>query len=183
MTEKNVSLIKIEKIILNLNLKYFEFRKLQLIKIKLQMKKSLYTLFVLTLLITSCSKYSEGPSFSLFTKKDRLCNDWVLLTQLKNDEDVTDDKVTNKLTIEKDGTYSTSATYDALGQLKGDYTYGKWSFGDSKDVLNFFEITNNEVPLKPNRTFKIKELRRNQIKLVEEFPSVELNVTYIYVTQ
>jgi hypothetical protein len=145
------------------------------------MRKSILGLFLITLIISSCRKYSDGPSFSLLTKKARLCNDWVLLTQLKNDEDVTDDAVTVKLNIENDGTYSISSTYDALGQLQGDYSNGKWTFGDTKDILYLYENVNNQYDDEPSRTFKIKELRNKQIKLVEEFPSIDLYNTYIYV--
>jgi hypothetical protein len=145
------------------------------------MKKSIFGLFLLTLIISSCRKYSDGPSFSLLSKKARICNDWVLLTQLKNDEDVTDETVTVKLAIDKDGTYSSSSTYDALGQLQGDYSNGKWTFGDTKDILYLYESVNNEYDDTPSRTFKIKELRNKQIKLAEEFPSMNLVRTYIYI--
>lgn len=146
-----------------------------------KMKKSIFGLIVLTLIISSCRKYSDGPAFSLLTKKARICNDWVLITQLKNDEDVTDETVTVKMTIEKDGTYSTSSTFDALGQLQGEYSNGKWSFGDTKDMLYLYESVNNEYDETPTRSFKIKELRNKQIKLAEEFPSVNLVRTYIYI--
>jgi hypothetical protein len=143
--------------------------------------KSIFGLILFTLFISSCRKYSEGPSFSLLSKKARICNDWVLLTQLKNDEDVTDETITVKLAIDKDGTYSSSSTYDALGQLQGDYSNGKWTFGDTKDILYLYESVNNEYDDTPSRTFKIKELRNKQIKLAEEFPSMNLVRTYIYI--
>lgn len=146
-----------------------------------KMKKSIFGLILLTLIISSCRKYSDGPAFSLLTKKARICNDWVLITQLKNDEDVTNETVTVKMTIEKDGTYSTSSTFDALGQLQGEYSNGKWSFGDTKDMLYLYESVNNEYDETPTRSFKIKELRNKQIKLAEEFPSVNLVRTYIYI--
>lgn len=147
----------------------------------IKMRKSIFTLFVISLVISSCRKYSDGPAFSLLTKKARLCNDWVLLTQLKNDDDVTNENVTVKMVIENDGTYSISSTYDALGQLQGNYSNGKWTFGDTKDILFFYENVNNQYDDEPSRTFKIKELRNKQIKLVEEFPSIDLYNTYIYV--
>jgi hypothetical protein len=145
------------------------------------MKKSIFGLLSLILILVSCSKYSDGPSFSLLSKKNRLCSDWVLLTQLRNDEDVTDQSVTTKMSIDKDGTYSISSTYDALGQIQGDYSNGNWAFGDSKDVLYFYESVNNQIDDEPTRTFKIRELRNKQIKLVEEFPSIDLNITYVFV--
>jgi len=145
------------------------------------MMKSVFGLFILFLIFSSCRKYSDGPAFSLLTKKERICNDWILLTQLRNDEDVTDDNRTVKMAIDKDGTYSLSSTYEALGQIHGDYSNGKWAFGGSKDLLYLYESVNNEIDEDPTRTFKIKELRSKQIKLVEEFPSIDLYNTYIYV--
>jgi hypothetical protein len=147
------------------------------------MRKSIFGLFMLIFICISCSKYSDGPSLSFISKKSRLCNDWVLLTQLRNDEDVTDETVTVKMAIDKDGTYSLSSTYDALGQIQGDYSYGKWAFGDTKDVLYFYENINNELSDEPSRTFKIQELRSKQMKLVEEFPSIDLVKTYVYVQE
>jgi hypothetical protein len=85
------------------------------------------------------------------------------------------------MSIDKDGTYSISSTYDALGQIQGDYSNGNWAFGDSKDVLYFYESVNNQIDDEPTRTFKIRELRNKQIKLVEEFPSIDLNITYVFV--
>lgn len=145
------------------------------------MRKSIFGLFLFTLIISSCRKYSDGPAFSLLSKKARICNDWTLLTQLKNDEDVTDETITRKMVIEKDGTYSISSTFDALGQLQGDYENGKWAFGDTKDILYLYVNVNNQYDDEPSRTFKIKELRNKQLKLVEEFPSIDLYNTYIYV--
>jgi hypothetical protein len=145
------------------------------------MKKSILGLILLFVVLNSCSKYSDGPSFSLLTKKARICNDWILLTELRNDEDITDENLVVKMSIEKDGTYSISETYDALGQLQGNYSFGKWAFGETKDILYLYESQNNEIPDDATRTFKIKELRNKQIKLVEEFPSIDLVRTYQYV--
>ena len=86
------------------------------------MKKSFLGFILLFVVLSSCRKYSDGPAFSLLTKKSRLCHDWVLLTHFINDEDNTDKSVTIKMSIEKDGTYSISETYDALGQLQGQYS-------------------------------------------------------------
>jgi hypothetical protein len=141
------------------------------------MKKSFLGFILLFVLISSCRKYSDGPAVSLLSKKSRLCNDWVLLTHFINDEDVTNEAVTVKMAIDKDGTYSTSETFDALGQLQGNYSNGNWSFGDTKDILYFYD----NGAEKPTRTFKIKELRNKQIKIVEEFTSIDIVHTYTYV--
>jgi hypothetical protein len=141
------------------------------------MKKSFLGFLLLFVLFSSCRKYSDGPAVSLLSKKSRLCNDWVLITHLINDEDVTDKTVTVKMVIEKDGTYSTSETFDALGQLQGNYSNGNWAFGDTKDILFLYENGSEE----PTRTFKIKELRNKQLKLSEEFTSIDIVHTFTYV--
>ncbi len=145
------------------------------------MKHLIFGFLAMLFILSSCSKYSDGPSFSLLTKKARLCNDWVLETQLRNDEDVTDENITIKMSIDKDGTYSMSSIYDALGQVHGDYSNGNWAFGDTKDILYLYENVNNVVEEEPTKTYKIKELRNKRIKLAEEFPSIDLVNTYIFV--
>ena len=145
------------------------------------MKKSILGLILLFVVLNSCSKYSDGPSFSLLTKKARICNDWILITELRNDEDYTDENLVVKMAIDKDGTYSITETFNALGQLQGNYSFGKWVFGDAKDILYLYENENNEIPDDPTRTFKIQQLKNKEIKLVEEFPSIDLVKTFVYV--
>ena len=147
------------------------------------MIKSVFVVLVMLFAFSSCNKYPDGPSISLISKKSRICNDWLLVTELRNQEDVTDENSTTKLVIEKDGTYSWSETYEAMGQLKGNYSSGDLSFGDSKNTLNLFEKKGDSKALIPTRTFKINELRNKQIKLIEEIPSLDLEITYIYTAE
>lgn len=144
------------------------------------MIKSVFAVLITLFVFSSCNKYPDGPSISLISKKSRLCNDWVLVSKLRNAEDVTDDNVTSKLVIEKDGTYSWSETYEAMGQFKGNFSSGDWEFGDSKTTLNLFEKKGDSKATIPTRTLKINELRNKQIKLIEKFPSLDLEITYIY---
>lgn len=141
------------------------------------MKKSFFGLILLTILLGSCRKYSDGPSFSLLTKKSRICNDWLLITHTVNDEDATSNNVTSKMIIEKDGTYAISEITESMGQLQGEYSNGTWAFNDTKDMLFLYQ----NAAAKPTRTFKIKELRSKEIKLVEEFTSIDLVHTYYYI--
>jgi hypothetical protein len=67
-----------------------------------------------------------------------------------------------------------------MGQLKGNYSSGDWEFGDSKTTLNLFEKKGDSKATIPTRTLKINELRNKQIKLIEKFPSLDLEITYIY---
>jgi len=126
---------------------------------------------------SSCSKYSDGPSFSLISKKARLCNDWVLESYFKNEKDVTDSKQTIKLVIDTDGTYSISILTNAAGQLQGEYEHGTWMFEDNKGQLYFY----NNVDEDPIHIYTIKELRSKRLKIEEKFTSIGLTNTFIYV--
>lgn len=143
----------------------------------LNMKKTFFGVILLVILLSSCRKYSDGPSFSLLSKKSRICNDWLLVTHTVNDEDVISQNVTSKMIIEKDGTYAISETTESMGQLQGEYSNGNWSFSDAKDMLYLYQ----NGAAKPTRTFKIKELRNKEIKLVEEFTSIDIVHTYLYI--
>jgi len=129
------------------------------------------------LLISSCSKYSDGPSISFLTRKSRLCNDWVLESYFKNEKDVTNSKQTVKLAIDKDGTYSLSTVTNTAGQLQGEYEHGTWQFEDNKGQLYFY----NKVDEDPIHVYTIKELRSKRLKIEEKFTSIGLTNTFIYV--
>ncbi len=129
----------------------------------------------------SCSKYSDGPSISLISRKTRLCKDWLLEEQFKNETNVTNDKIVTKLSIDKDGTYSMSSYVNAFGQLQAEYTHGKWTFEDNKGQLYFYQMENGVEPEEdPTHVYTIKELRSKSLKLEERFSSINQTNTYIY---
>jgi hypothetical protein len=132
-----------------------------------------------TLLLMGCRKYPDGPTFSFFTKKDRLCNDWILNYAKKNGNDITDKEATIKLNIEKDGTYSMSRIVNALGQFQGTYSNGTWLFDEAKTKLVFYEGNSED----PTSTFTIRELRKKSMIIEERFPSINLTYTYNYVVK
>ena len=67
---------------------------------------ALLSLFAI-IFLSSCNKYSEGPNFSLLTRKARITNDWVLESYTKDGTDLYDASYEMNLSIEKDGTFST----------------------------------------------------------------------------
>jgi len=85
------------------------------------MRIVLAALFISTLLFSSCNKYSEGPNYSMLTRKARLCNDWELKAYSISGNNAFDQDYSTKLSIDKDGTYSMSTTFNALGQIQGEY--------------------------------------------------------------
>jgi len=141
--------------------------------------KSVYValLAIAIFTIQGCSKYSDGPGISLLTKKNRLCNDWLLDYHLLNENDVTDANQTMKLSIEKDGTYSMTTYTDAMGQLQGEYSHGTWTFEDSKAQLYLYENIDED----PTHMYTINELRSKSLKIVEKFSSINATHTYRFI--
>jgi len=90
--------------------------------------------FILTSLTTlsSCSKYEEGPSISLRTKKARITNIWKLIEFKEDGVDYTSDfEIEFILDIRKDDTYL--LTYD------NEIEKGKWMFSSNKEELILLE--------------------------------------------
>ena len=99
---------------------------------------ALLSLFVV-LFLTSCNKYSEGPNFSLLTRKARVTNDWVLESYTKDGTELYDASYEMNLSIESDGTYSRSIITPNLGQLQSETTHGTWEFDNSQSSIILME--------------------------------------------
>lgn len=85
------------------------------------------------MMLIACSKYENGPDFSLRTKTDRLCNNWQVSDAQHvsgdNPDLFTDVYYRYQLNIGKDGQYT--ITYVPNGH--GNYTEsGTWKFNDDK---------------------------------------------------
>ena len=129
------------------------------------MKAVLFSLSLLTLGLVSCSKFSEGPSFSMYSRKARLCNDWKLSDYVLNGNNVFDAGVTTKMSIDKDGTYSISNYTNELGQIQGTYSHGTWMFGEDETSVFFYADT---TTVNPVHEYSVKELRNKSLVLTEE---------------
>ena len=103
-------------------------------------KLLLITASLMLLFVAGCKKYPEGPSFSLLTKKSRLCGEWKLKETVSNGTTTTNstpDAIT--LTIKKDGTYTYSYT---IAGTTGTST-GKWEFASSKEHIKWTTTNSN----------------------------------------
>lgn len=109
-------------------------------------KHMLYVSLVLALVVMlgSCGKYEEGPSFSLLSKKARLEGDWKVVKNFKNDTEQTlpADAENSLMTVFKDGTGKMSYTQGG-SSIAIDF---EWEFSDSKEeirirVKNFLTST------------------------------------------
>lgn len=143
------------------------------------MRIVLAALFISTLIFSSCNKYSEGPNYSMLTRKARLCNDWELKAYSVSGNNAFDVDYTTKLSIDKDGTYSMSKTFNALGQIQGEYSNGRWELVEKDEILYFYEDTTS----KPTHEYSIKELRNKQLVIVEDIFQTGESYRYTYQPQ
>jgi hypothetical protein len=85
---------------------------------------------VIILNFNSCSKYEDGPGFSLRTKTNRLTGDWDVVTIAG--QNVALQGTFLSLEFEKDGDFTVRSSYMYYGQS---YTYrsdGDWEWEDRK---------------------------------------------------
>lgn len=111
-------------------------------------------------LLGSCNKYADGPSFSLLSRKARITNEWILEKQtLNNSEQPITSEI--KLTIEKDGTFSESTVNNALGQLQSTHRHGTWLFLEGQGQFSLTESTEGSLAV----NYEIRELKNKRLKL------------------
>jgi hypothetical protein len=84
-------------------------------------------LFALIFSFSSCSKYEDGPSLSLRTKKKRLCQQWYADELITGNTVIKLDPSGNFIDIYKNGEYSFS---NAGWYYSGS---GSWEFSDDKE--------------------------------------------------
>tara|TARA_B100000524_G_scaffold254906_1_gene137906 strand:+ start:2705 stop:3133 length:429 start_codon:yes stop_codon:yes gene_type:complete len=123
----------------------------------------------LVFLLGACNKYSEGPAFSLLTRKARISNDWTLQSYTKDGTELFDVNAEEQnLSIEKDGSYSGTIITTELGQLQSTSTNGTWTFENSQSDVNFLPAESllgvtYEIILLKNKTMKIRQTDFNNV--------------------
>ena len=128
----------------------------------------LFSLFIVFIL-GACNKYSEGPAFSLLTRKARISNDWTLQSYTKDGTELFDVNAEEQnLSIEKDGSYSGTIITTELGQLQSTSTNGTWTFENSQSDVNFLPAESllgvtYEIILLKNKTMKIRQTDFNNV--------------------
>ncbi len=105
---------------------------------------------IISLAITSCGKYEDGPGFSLLTKTARMTNTW----ELKSVDGETISAGLTVLEFKKDG--EATFSYGGFGTETG-----TWEFSDDKEdlLLDFDGYI---------ETFKIRRLTNKELWLEEE---------------
>ncbi len=93
--------------------------------------KETATLGLASALVLGCSKYEDGPAFSLSSKNNRLCREWEL--DEYQGQPYTDGELIFE--FEKDGDFSATTTYSYYG---GSYSYttsGSWEWVEGKESV------------------------------------------------
>ena len=106
------------------------------------MKKFIFSLALIVttmVVLNSCDKYPNGPKFSILTKTARLCNNWELVSILKDGNEVISKVPSKTLSIDKDGTFSMADSQTALGQITTSYIHGDWTLETEKTTLSLLQ--------------------------------------------
>jgi hypothetical protein len=140
------------------------------------MKKYL-SLLLLSVVVFSCSKYPDGPSITILTKKHRLSHSWKLTTAIEDGIDKTGDYQTAykdyNLVIDKGGNYS--MTYNFFGVSSYAET-GTWSLNGDKTYITFNPGSNSN----PDNPYKILKLKNDEFwALDEDFNGKKLEIHLI----
>jgi len=127
---------------------------------------------ILTIIVFSCSKYPEGPKFSLISKKSRIIGDWVLISSSSNGQSVSLTYYSETMSIKSDGTMSKSVEVNYNGINYSDNVSGKWEFVDKKR-----SFTQSFPSVQYNQNFEILRLTNDELKI----KTIENGDTKIYI--
>ena len=133
-------------------------------------------IFSFVLILASCVKLDEGPSYSLFTKKQRLAREWVIdsLTGPSNASSIfLDNAQMNdlRLIFDKDNSLKCYEMTDA-GVFQEILTTWDW-FHPSYSFQSYFGNTISPY-IQGQRTYVIKRLTRNNLILEDYASAVRL---------
>ena len=121
------------------------------------MKKNLTILTLIILISYGCTKYDDGPAFSIRTKKARLTGEWELEEIIVNGVSQALDSDYDVIwEFERNGDFTQTMDY-------GSYSYnynGEWEFDDNGEEL---EIASSYSGI--NQTYEIKRLSSNDLWL------------------
>jgi len=126
---------------------------------------------LLTIFVTGCKKYDEGPLINLTPRNERVANTWVIEEATADGDDVTADFDNYVLTLTTGGDATLLATYTVFGT---DFTYdtnGTWAFqNDDEELVLDFE--DNAA----DGTYQIRRLTESQLWLHKVGDDLELHL-------
>ena len=89
---------------------------------------------LLTVMLTSCKKYDEGPAFSLKSKAERITNKWKVEQAILSDgQDLTNEWKDASLEFKKNGRY-TIIKFSPDQSMKSEEV-GSWGFTNKKEYI------------------------------------------------
>ena len=143
---------------------YFIFRQL-IYKIPMKILK-LTTLLIIVISVFSCSKYEEGPKFTLVGKTTRLCQKWRPIQYVDgNSGEILDiDSDGSFIEFLKDGSLQFKDV-ESFSQAGIDVAGGQWDFSEDKTQVTFNYIVSS-VSLDVTQTCTITKLKINSLALV-----------------
>ena len=119
-------------------------------------KNNVIALTLVMMISYSCSKYDDGPFFSLRTKKGRLVGEWEL-----------DKVIQNGQTQSLDSDYDIIWEFERDGDFEQTLEYGSYSYGYNGDWE--FDDNGEELEIQINgdgtQTFEINRLTNNELWL------------------
>ena len=132
---------------------------------------SIFTIAMIMGTLGSCSKYEEGPSLSLRSKKARVANTWKIDKAYRNGNDVTNDYDQYSLYMNKDGDARLVAIYKSGNFTFEAETDGTWKLESDKEDLNL-DFENNDA----DRKYQILRLKEKELWLREQGGEDELHL-------
>ncbi len=100
---------------------------------KTMFKLGCVAIIAVSVMVSSCGKYEDGPKISLATKKSRMVNEWKLTSVYQNGIAYSLSGTTDVIDVKKDGNYT--ETYSSPSGASS-YT-GTWSFSSDKESVTF----------------------------------------------
>ena len=135
--------------------------------IKLDMK-FIVSILSLVFIISSCSKYEEGPAFSLLTKKARITGNWKPEKKVTSEGDEEFYMPDLVLKIHDNNVFELLESNNIT--LKG-----TWEFFDDKTSLRFIYDAENEVDnvvVENIVEFEIIRLKKNELWLEDTYGEI-----------
>ena len=144
------------------------------------MKNIILSFICLIAFVSSCSKYDDGPAFSLLTKTQRVTGTWTLTKVIVNGEEMSpDDTYTNTYDwycsntgmyysydlIESDS-YETTWEFDKDGDFSHlEYSTSNYQTLDSFSCVNYQAYISNNITNATNSTYADWEFSSDKLEL------------------
>ena len=119
-------------------------------------------LFAVAAIMTSCSRYEEGPGFTLLSKKARFSGEWSVSNVTLNGTDITSQFLpsgtTYSFVTEKDGTWTTTISASGFNSTGT----GTWELYEDDVII----VTNGSADTDGDTT-QILQLKNKEMKTTD----------------